>query len=249
MKSYLKINWLFAFQIFTHLSVILMLIYGTPIHYLYTWIVFFFTGALGMSGTYHRLLSHKSYEPPKWWIYLGTLFGTLGGTGSSIAWCAVHREHHRFTDTEKDPHSPHHHGFWRVQFLSMFHNPHVKYVPDLLRSSFHINMHKYYWLIHAFYALALYTIDPFALVYAWLFPSFILWHAGSSINTWSHAIGWQNHDSNDTSTNHWLTGIFGWGEGWHNNHHFNPAQMRFGEKWYQIDITYYTLRLLGFKQK
>ena len=249
MKSYLKINWLFAFQIFTHLSVILMLIYGTPIHYLYTWIVFFFTGALGMSGTYHRLLSHKSYEPPKWWIYLGTLFGTLGGTGSSIAWCAVHREHHRFTDTEKDPHSPHHHGFWRVQFLSMFHNPHVKYVPDLLRSSFHINMHKYYWLIHAFYALALYTIDPFALVYAWLFPSFILWHAGSSINTWSHAIGWQNHDSNDTSTNHWLTGIFVWGEGWHNNHHFNPAQMRFGEKWYQIDITYYTLRLLGFKQK
>ena len=249
MLKSLKINWLFAFQILTHLSVILMLVYGTPIHYMYAWIVFFFTGALGMSGTYHRLLSHKSYDPPKWWIYLGTLFGTLGGTGSSIAWCAVHREHHRFTDTEKDPHSPHHHGFWRVQFLSMFHNPHVKYVPDLLRSSFHINMHKYYWLIHAFYALALYTIDPFALVYAWLFPSFILWHAGSSINTWSHTIGWQNHDSKDTSTNHWLTGIFVWGEGWHNNHHYNPTQMRFGEKWYQIDITYYALRLLGFKQR
>ena len=226
-----------------------MIMYGKPIHYLYAVIVYFFTGAVGMSGTYHRLLSHKSYDCPKLWEYFGTVCATLGGTGSSIGWCAVHRGHHRYTDTAGDPHSPKYHPWYKIQFLSMFYKPQIKYVPDLLRSKFHVFMHHRYWIIHFIYATILYFIDPFALVYAWLFPSLLLWQGGSSINTFSHIFGHQDHDSKDASTNHWLPGIFVWGEGWHNNHHFNPAQMRFGEKWYQIDITYYTLRLLGFKQK
>ncbi len=241
------INWLFLFQIITHLSLIPMIMYGELHHYLWAWLVFFFTGSIGMSGTFHRLLSHRSYVAPKWWEYFGTMCATLGGTGSSIGWCAVHREHHRFTDTPRDPHCPHHHGVWRVQFLSMFHVPHIRYVPDLLRSKFHLWVHKYYWAIHLAYAGVCYLIDPFALVYLWLFPSFILWHAGSSINTLSHMVGWQDHNSGDTSTNHWLTGVFMWGEGWHNNHHATPAKMRFGERWWQIDVTYYVLRLFRFK--
>lgn len=242
-----KINYLFLFQIITHISVIFMLMWGSWQHYLAAFVVFFFTGSIGMSGTYHRLLSHKSYLAPKWWEYFGSLCGTIGGTGSTIAWCAVHREHHRFTDTDRDPHSPHHQPWWKVQFFSMFHEPHVRYVPDMLRSRFHLHLHKNYWLVHGLYAVACWTYDPFAIVYLWLFPSFILWHAGSSINTLSHMVGWQDHESKDTSTNHWLTGIFVWGEGWHNNHHATPTQMNFGEKWWQIDVTYYVLKLLRFK--
>jgi stearoyl-CoA desaturase (delta-9 desaturase) len=248
MKNLMKkINWLFVFHIFSHLSIIPMIIYGQWYHYLLAILVYFFTGSIGMSGTYHRLLSHKSYIAPKWWEYFGSLCGTVGGTGSTLAWCAVHREHHRFTDTSRDPHCPHHLGFFRVQFLSMFHEPHVRYVPDLLRSKFHSNLHKYYWLVHATYAGIVYLIDPFALIYLWLFPSFILWHAGSSINTLSHSLGWQDHESKDTSTNHWLTGIFVWGEGWHNNHHNLPGKMQFSERWWQIDITAYIIKLMGFK--
>lgn len=245
-----KINGLFLFQIITHLSIIPMIIYGELSHYLLAWFVFFLTGSIGMSATFHRLLSHKSYIAPKWWEYFGTICATLGGTGSSIAWCAVHREHHRFTDTEKDPHSPQCHGVLRVQFLSMFHYPQIRYVPDLLRSNFHIMVHKYYWHIHLLYAVILYTVlGPFALIYLWLFPCLILWHAGSSINTLSHLFGKQDHKTNDTSTNHWLTGIFVWGEGWHNNHHWSPTDYQFGKRWYQIDITYWVIRLLGFKPR
>lgn len=245
MKS--KINLLFVFQIITHLSLIPMFVYGTWHHWLIAFFVYFLTGSIGMSGTYHRLLSHKSYKAPKWWEYLGTLFATLGGTGSSIAWCAVHREHHRFTDTDNDPHSPHHQGFLKVQFLSMFHNVNIRYVPDLLRSNFHTNMHKYYWLIHLVYAVILYGIDPFAIVYAYLVPSFILWHAGSSINTFSHTVGWQDYETKDTSTNHPVLGILMWGEGWHNNHHAFPADYKFGRKWWQIDITRYIIEGVRIK--
>lgn len=240
-------NYLFVFQILTHISLVPMIMYGSWYHYCIAFFVYFLTGSIGMSGTYHRLLSHKSYQAPKWWEYLGTLLATLGGTGSSIAWCAVHREHHRFTDTDKDPHSPHTKGFLKVQFFSMFHHPNVRYVPDLLRSKFHINIHKYYWLIHIVYATACYTIDPFALVYAWLVPSFLLWHAGSSINTFSHTLGWQDYETKDTSTNHPVLGLLMWGEGWHNNHHAFPADYKFGKKWWQIDITRYLIELVRIK--
>lgn len=227
-----------------------MVIYAEWYHWVYALVVYFFTGAIGMSGTYHRYLSHKSYIAPKWWEYFGSLCGTLGGTGSTIAWCAVHREHHRFTDTERDPHSPKHQGVFKVQFLSMFHEPHVRYVPDLLRSKFHYYLHKNYWIIHFIYVIILYfAISPFAIIYLYLFPNLILWHAGSSINTLSHILGRQDHITNDLSTNHWGTGIFVWGEGWHNNHHNNPGDMQFGKKWWQIDITYYVLKLMGFRPK
>lgn len=245
-----KINWLFAYQIIVHLSIIPMMLYGQWYHYCWAVLIYFFTGSIGMSGTYHRYLSHKSYLAPKWWEYFGSICGTLGGTGSTIAWCAVHREHHRFTDTDRDPHSPKYRGILQVQFLSMFHQPHVRYVPDLLRSQFHVNLHKYYWLIHFVYIVGLVLIfNPFAVIYLYLFPNLILWHAGSSINTLSHIIGWQDHKTKDQSTNHWFTGILVWGEGWHNNHHNNPSDMRFGQQWWQIDITYYLLRLFGFRPK
>ena len=248
-KYSLKINYLFLFQVLTHLSVVTMIFYGSAIHYFLAIVVFFFTGSIGMSGTFHRLLSHKSYNCPQWWEYFGTLMGAIGGTGSSIAWCAVHREHHRFTDTAKDPHSPSHLPWWQIQFFSMFHKPSPKYAADLLRSEFHVNIHKYYWLIHAIYGALCYLIDPFAVVYLWLFPSFILWHAGSFINTLSHTFGWQDHDTRDTSTNHWLTGIFVWGEGWHNNHHNAPQNYRFGEKWYQLDVTARIIELFRFNRQ
>lgn len=240
-----SINFLFLFQCVTHLSLIPMIIYGSWYHWLIAFVVYFFTGSIGMSGTYHRLLSHKSYETSKIWERIGTIFATLGGTGSSIAWCAVHRAHHRFTDTPQDPHCPHHLGWWRVQFLSMFYQPNIKYVPDLLRDRFHINMHKYYWVIHVVYAALLYVIDPFAIVYAWLTPSMILWHAGSGVNTLGHMWGWQDHKlKKDSSTNHPILGILMWGEGWHNNHHAFPQDYRFGKKWWQIDITRYFIELV-----
>ena len=242
-----KINWLFLFQIVCTLSLIPMILNASWYHWLITVFVYFLTGSIGMSGTYHRLLSHKSYLAPKWWEYFGTLMATLGGTGSSIAWCAVHREHHRYTDTDKDPHSPHHQGFFKVQFLSMFHEVNVRYVPDLLRSKFHQNMHKYYWAIHLVYAGILYLIDPFAVIYAHLVPSLILWHAGSAINTFSHMLGWQDYPTKDTSTNHPLLGILMWGEGWHNNHHAAPADYKFGRKWWQIDVTKYIIEGVRIK--
>lgn len=227
---------LFFAQVIAHLSIIPLIMYGQWYHYLMAFFVYFITGCLGMTMTFHRLLSHKSYNPPKWFYYLGTLCGFYGLTGSPLAWAAVHREHHRYTDKELDPHSPSHKSFVSIQWLSMFEAAKVRYVPDLLRDKFQVFLHKNYFYIHACVGLVLLLIDPFMLVYLYLVPAAILWNAGSFINTLTHMFGYRNHATKDNSTNLFLLGILMWGEGWHNNHHASPTSHYFGERWWEIDL-------------
>lgn len=232
-------------QILAHASIIPMLLWGEAHHYFIALVVYFLTGCLGMSITYHRLLSHRSWTAPRWFPYLGSFLGVIGLTGSPLAWCAIHREHHRFTDTERDPHSPIHQSFVRVQWLSMFTKPKIRYMADLMRSPFQIFLHRNYWLIQITWAAFLAVLDPFAVIYAYLFPAMILWNSGSATNTLGHLLGTQNKAlSIDQSRNNRLLALFTWGEGLHNNHHINPRAARFSKHWLEIDISGSIIELL-----
>ena len=224
-------------QIIAHLSLIPMIMYGQWWHWGVAIFIYFCNGCLGMTMTYHRLLSHKAWNPPKYIEYLFALFATIGLTGTAISWVAIHRKHHCFADTEKDPHSPFFKGWFWAHYLSMFAKVEVKYASHLLRDKFYLFQHKNYFLINFMYALILYCIDPFAVVYAWLVPAMILWNAGSSIVSISHRNG---HTNNDITL-----ALLVWGEGYHTNHHKSANANRFGkydlggtliefiEKWYK----------------
>lgn len=209
-------------QIIAHLSLIPMFMYGE----LWMWgvvlFVYFLNGCLGMTMTYHRLLSHRSWNPPKWLEYLFTLFATIGMTGSAIAWVAIHREHHKHTDTEKDPHSPTFKGWIYAHFFSMFSKVSPRYVVDLMKDKFYVWQHQWYFEINLAYGSILYLIDPFAIVYAWLVPAMLLWNGGSLIVSTSHRNGMQHNDL--------ILALTTWGEGYHNTHHTDSRLSRFG-KW------------------
>lgn len=213
---------LLILQIIAHLSVIPMIIYGQWWQWAIAIFVYFLNGCLGMTMTYHRLLSHRSWNPPRWVEYLFTLFATIGLTGTAITWVAVHRKHHAFTDTDKDPHSPKFQGRLKAHYLSMFAKVDIKYAAHLLRDKFYTFQHKNYILINLVYAAALYAIDPFAVVYAWLVPAMMLWNGGSAIVSLSHR---NNAVHNDT-----VLALLVWGEGYHANHHNNAGRTRLG-KW------------------
>jgi stearoyl-CoA desaturase (delta-9 desaturase) len=236
--------WLFVFQLLCLVATAILLVYGTVWQWTVAFGVYAITGSVGASATYHRLLSHRSYQASVWWERFGTLAGTLGGVGSSLTWVAIHRAHHRWVDTERDPHSPRHKGWLSVQFLIMFNQPNLRLVPDLLRSKFHGHMHNYYWAIHAGYAACLLLIDPMAVLYAHLVPAAMLFHAGGLINTMGHSVGWQDYPGKDSSVNNPVLGVLVWGEGWHNNHHADPANWRFGHHWWQIDVAGYLIRMV-----
>jgi stearoyl-CoA desaturase (delta-9 desaturase) len=234
-------NPLFFFHILTHISLFFMILHGEWYHWLISIAFYFLFGCWGIAITFHRLVSHRSFNSPKWFKMLGLIFGSLGGVGTSIQWTAVHRDHHRNTDTDADPHNPA--GgikrFFQIQFLTMLVDSSPKYVTDLLRDPVHQRFHKYYWLIHALYALVLLLIDPFAIVYAYLVPSLILWHVMSALGTFAHTplFGKQPIDQNNKSTNIWFLGYFAFGEGWHNNHHAVASDYKFGKEKWQWDLS------------
>lgn len=212
----------------------------------FVFLVYFFTGCIGMSVTYHRLLTHRSFKTSKFFEYLGTIFATLGLTGSSITWTAVHRQHHVYADRKGDPHSPSVLGYLKAQWGSMFSPVDIKRSP-VLRDKFHIFMHKYYFHINLIWALILYIVGGvWALTTLYIVPACVLWNAGSLINTVCHTplLGYKNYEVRDNSVNNPLLGIFMWGEGWHNNHHKFQNRPNIGERWFEFDMGYLVIKLI-----
>lgn len=237
-------NPLFLFHIFSHLSVIPMILYAN----IYDWLIFILVyhifGCFGIAVTYHRLLTHKSFKTSIWFERIGTILGVLAGIGSTLEWCAVHRKHHRYSDTDKDPHNPKVFGFLYTQFFTMILTKnnvgYSKYILDLLRSTFHKNIHKYYWLIHLVYLAILAAINPFLIISAYLFPCAVLWQVMSALGTFAHSdkFGYSPRNTKShNAKNLWFLGIFAFGEGWHYNHHNNQSNYKFGNKWWEFDLS------------
>lgn len=233
---------LFIFQIVAHIG----LIWGIFNFHWYEWFVvlfvYFLTGCLGVSITYHRLLSHAAFESKyAWWEKVGTGLAAWGLVGSSIGWVNTHKNHHRYVDKEGDPHSPGVLGFMKVQWFSMFLTPkNLRLVVRMVRDEFHQKIHKGYFLTHYLVFVFLWAFFGWhitALVY--LAPAAVLWNAGSLINTWGHTkfLTYRNHDTPDSSQNNYLLGYTVWGEGWHNNHHNKASKSYFGEKPWEFDLS------------
>ena len=235
-------------QLFCHLAVIYCIMTFTPADYATSIAVYFITGCLGVTVTFHRLLTHKSYETLPIIRKIGTLFGTLGGVGTSIGWVSIHRQHHRYSDKElDDPHTPNRHmGFMHCFYGSMFAEPKIRYVADLLRDKFQVKVHENYWKINIAYAVALYLIGG---VHAWMvfhvFPSFILWTAMGLVNYLGHKYGYRNYpDTREQSKNNWIAGLIAWGEGWHNNHHGDAGNYSFQVKWWEFDMSKWVIQVI-----
>jgi stearoyl-CoA desaturase (delta-9 desaturase) len=208
--------------------------------------VYFCTGCLGITMTFHRYLTHRSFEMSKPLEYLFTIFGCLGGTGSSVGWKSVHIDHHRYADTPKDPHSPFN-GKLRVLFGG-YHVDFNKWsVRDLINDPFHRFLHNYYNLILLGWAALLAMISFKALILGFIAPVALqLWVSNLS-NCFNHLIGYRNFQTPapDNSRNTWWLAILAWGEGWHNLHHQFPWCARFGIRKWEIDVTYWMIRLFG----
>lgn len=158
-------------------------------------------------------------------------------TGSSIGYAAVHREHHRFSDTNKDPHSPYFKSRFRVQFLSYLTEIKFKYVVDLLKDKDHLFFAKYYWYINLSFWVVLLTIEPLAVVW-WFTVLGIIMLKHNAINSLGHNTPWIfMPDTKDFgSSNSLVLGyLFLSGEPYHRNHHEDPSNYNFSKKWYQLD--------------
>jgi len=232
-------------QIAAHIALVSLFIYFPLKIWLVALLVYSILYCFGGTITYHRLLSHNSFNPPRWFYYLGSILGLLSCSGSPLSWVAIHKKHHRYTDQKNDPHSMRFMSWYKVQWLTMLAQAEPKYAAHLLRSNFQLFLHKHYILIHAIYAAILTLINPELLIYFYLAPAALVWEAGSIINTVCHKWGYVNYRTTDDSRNNIVIALLTFGEGYHNNHHANPSNYKFANTRFEVDIAGFFINLLN----
>lgn len=207
---------------------------------------------IGISAGYHRLFCHKGYEVNKFTKRLLLWLAMMAGQGGPIYWIGIHKGyHHRYADTDKDSHSPKH-GFWHSYILWMFtmNKMSLRSVTGLLRDPDMVFAHRYYqfifWISHLVFALINFELWFWCMGFA-AFVTLHVFLIQTSVThlTWA---GYRNYNVKDNSVNiPWLFPLL-LGEAWHNNHHGNPRNPNYGgRRWWEIDPTYWIVKLIKSK--
>ncbi|MEK6234227.1 MAG: fatty acid desaturase [Planctomycetales bacterium] len=227
----------------------------------------------GIGLCFHRTLTHRGLVLPKWLERTFAVFGVCSLMDSPARWVAIHRMHHQFSDQQEDPHSPLAGFFWgHVGWLlrentNLSHiNMYEKYARDVLRDPFYLWMERYYrWAWIYFAHAVLFFLAGLGIGWAtggtaeaglqcglrllmWgvVVRTIYTWHITWAVNSVSHVWGYRNHETSDDSRNNWLVALATNGEGWHNNHHAKPTSAAYGHRWWELDVTYMTIRVLEF---
>jgi len=216
-----------------------------------------------ITGFYHRYFSHKTYRTSRLFQFVLAVFGASAVQRGPLWWASHHRHHHVNSDEVGDSHSPFQHGFlwshlgWflsdknfvtntqRVKDLNKF--VELRWldrfdviVPILLAFGIYC---LGAWLESSFPVLN--TSGPQLLIWGFVISTVVLYHATFTVNSLAHIWGNRRYATSDRSRNNAWIAIFTLGEGWHNNHHHYPGSARQGFYWWEVDLTYYGLKLLA----
>jgi stearoyl-CoA desaturase (Delta-9 desaturase) len=203
----------------------------------------------GISAGYHRYFSHRSYRLGRLAQFLMAFLAQTSAQKGVLWWAAQHRDHHRYSDRERDIHSPWQRGFWWAHVGWVLSNEHDDYDPkkvaDMERFPELLWLDRYHWIPSVvFAALVLIVGGPAALVWGYVISTVLLYHCTFAINSMAHLFGSRRFETGDQSRNNWLLALLTFGEGWHNNHHFSMGSCRQGIRWWEIDVTYGLLKVL-----
>ncbi len=218
--------------------------------------LYWITACLGVTLGYHRLLSHRSFQVPKWLERCFATCGALSCQHGPIDWVGLHRHHHIFSDTEADHHNSLK-GFWWSHMGWMFKPiPAMGAVPrlssDLTRDPYYRWLNQNFLILQIPLGLLLFWIGSitngggWALV-LWGIPLrlVVVYHVTWLVNSATHCWGEINFNSGDSSRNNAWVAALTFGEGWHNNHHAYPNSALQGLQKGQIDLTWEHIRFLS----
>lgn len=191
------------------------------------------------------LLSHFM----RFWLWLTTGMVTK-------EWVAVHRKHHRYTEENGDPHSPHVYGIWRVLFRGAFLYDDASKNKEMVETYgvgtpddwIERNLYTKYSNFGIIILLVLLTsLFGFYGILMWLIQMIWIpfWAAGV-INGIGHWFGYRNTNTKDKSTNIFPVGLIIGGEELHNNHHNNPSNPKLSEKWFEFDIGWFWIKIFNY---
>ena len=207
--------------------------------------IFLHRGQAHRGLSFHPIISHFM----RFWLWLTTGMVTK-------QWVAIHRKHHRYSDEEGDPHSPHVFGIWKVLFKGAF-LYHEASKDKSMVNSYGVGtpddwLERNLYSPHSRLGISLLLVFN-TLVFGWI--GLVIWAiqmiwipfwAAGVVNGLAHWWGYRNGKTNDDSRNISPWGIIIGGEELHNNHHLNPASPKLSVKWFEIDIAWLWIRVFSF---
>lgn len=250
--------------ILMHLAVFAVFWVGFSWFAFWVAVVLYVIRMFAITAFYHRYFSHKNFKTSRVVQFIFAFIGASSAQRGPLWWASHHRQHHAKSDCPEDPHSPRHKGFWWSHTLWFLSDKNFTTKLDRVK-----DFSKYpelRWLdrfdIVAPFVLALLlfiigsvlehvapqlnTSGGQLLVWGFFVSTIALYHATYTINSLAHRFGTRRFETSDDSRNNPLLAIITLGEGWHNNHHYYSGTVRQGFKWFEIDITFYILKMMSW---
>ncbi|MEO7412657.1 MAG: acyl-CoA desaturase, partial [Opitutaceae bacterium] len=227
-------------------------------------IALYFIRMFAVTGIHHRYFSHKTYSTSRFGQFLLAVFAVTTVQRGSLWWAYHHRHHHQHSDGPDDAHSPHVHGFlWsHIGWITSRRNFPTDYskIKDLAKYPELVFLNRFDLVVPVLFAAALFltgfalerfapgfnTNGPQLLVWGFFISTTVLFHGTACINSMAHLMGKRRFKTDDDSRNSFILALITLGEGWHNNHHRYQSSTRNGFYWWEIDATYYGLKILSW---
>jgi stearoyl-CoA desaturase (delta-9 desaturase) len=202
-----------------------------------------------ITAGYHRYFSHRSYKLGRGMQFVMGFGGSTAVQKGPLWWASHHRNHHRYSDTDLDLHSPLK-GFWWSHVGWILCDKNKGWDADDIRDFNKFPELRFItdhdWIGPWLLGIACYFIGGWSgLVFGFFGSTVLLWHSTFLVNSLAHVMGRRRYVTTDTSRNSALIALLTLGEGWHNNHHYYQASARQGFFWWEIDVSYYVLRALA----
>jgi stearoyl-CoA desaturase (Delta-9 desaturase) len=211
----------------------------------------------------HRYAAHGAFKMSKFWervFYIFTYIAQGSSYMSPRAYAIMHRMHHAYTDTEKDPHSP---SYSKNVFSMMLRTRNIyssifkekieveerftKNLPDwrAFDKWAHSALSRVLWVLVYITLFVLFATSWWLLLLLPIIVAMGAFH-GVIINWFAHKYGYINFRLKNTSQNLFSVDVFMLGESYHNNHHKTPSSINFGKRWHELDPVYPIIRLLAW---
>lgn len=203
-----------------------------------------------ITAGYHRYFSHRSYRLGRVMQFLMAFGGATAVQKGPLWWAVHHRAHHRYSDTDQDPHASHRGFLWsHVTWIlcNKYDDTPEDKIKDFARFPELRWLNRYHLVPPILLAVACFAWGGGGALFIGFFLSTVLlWHGTFSINSLTHRWGRRRYDTTDTSKNSFLLALITLGEGWHNNHHYYQSTANQGFFWWEIDISYYVLKVMSW---
>jgi stearoyl-CoA desaturase (Delta-9 desaturase) len=226
-------------------------------------VVLYLLRMFAITGFYHRYFSHKAFKTSRPVQFIFAFLAASAAQRGPLWWASHHRHHHAHSDHPEDPHSPRQHGFFWSHLSWFLVNKNFRLKKERIKDWLQYPELKLLDRFDVVAPLAL-ALGLFALgawleyaaphlqtnglqlfIWGFVISTVLLYHMTFTVNSLAHVWGKRRFLTNDDSRNNPVIALFTLGEGWHNNHHHFPSSARQGFYWWEIDLTYYGLKILS----